>query len=614
MYLGLVILAPLAGFLTLLIFGSALSRRLICVIGVMSIAISFAFSLACALEYTEASTLIAWTWIPSDSGFFEPLQIGFYLDHLSLMMICMVTFVATWIAMFSVQFMEEEEGISRFFASMNLFVASMLILVLADNLLLLLLGWEGVGLCSYLLIGFWYQNADAHRAATKAFITTRIGDVGLLIAILIIAATLGSLVIQDLAGLAMSEWGMNSATATIVALCLLFAATGKSAQLPLQTWLPDAMLGPTPVSALIHAATMVTAGVYLIARLSGLFALSSTAQTGVLIVGAVTLLVGGFSALAQSDLKRVLAYSTMSQIGYMFLALGAGAYSAAMFHLLTHAFFKALLFLSAGVIGYAAHHEYNMFNLGGLKKTLPLAYYSFLVGALCLCALPLVTSGFYSKEFILSGVLFSVNGGVFAWACGIVGAFVTGLYTFRAITLTFFGEPRTAIEHQPGILMALPLLVLGVFSVGIGFIQMPESVFDVKIFENWLDGLFPNMLVRHVAFLSENLALVVASVVSVAGIIFGVLIFRTAKPKDNLLTHGFRFDEINKMLLITPFSFVSHFFRRDIFGRIATMMAELFMVLANFLGRAQSGRLSDYASFAAFSISFILVVGFLVLR
>jgi NADH-quinone oxidoreductase subunit L len=605
MLLGAIPLIPFVAFVLLLLLGTSLPRAAVSIIGVMGIAISSALSLICASQYTTVESVVLWKWI-------GPVNFAFYLDHLSLIMTCMITFVATCIAVFSVRFMDEEDDLARFFGSMNLFVASMLVLVLADNLLLLLLGWEGVGLCSYLLIGFWYKNRAAGTAATKAFITTRIGDVGLLVAMLFIVATLGELNIQSLQGLAAAKWPVGSIEATIVAMCLLFAATGKSAQIPLQTWLPDAMLGPTPVSALIHAATMVTAGVYLIARLSGIFALSPVAQMTVLVIGAATLLIAGFCALTQSDLKRVLAYSTMSQIGSMFLALGAGAYSAAMFHLLTHAFFKALLFLSAGVIGYCAHHEYDMFKLGGLRKTLPLAYYTFLVGALCLCALPLVTSGFYSKEFILSGVLYSVDGGIFAWAAGIVGALLTGLYTFRAIVITFHGEAKTPIDHKPGYLMAIPLTVLAVFSIGLGFLQTPELLGHVHVVSDWFSGLFQESLSHEGAFIPESASLAIASVVSLLGIFGGFYLYRRAKRVENVLTNGLGFDDLYGLVVVAPYTFLSRILRRDVFGEIAQSIARAVYDMAAFLGRVQTGRLSDYANLIAFSV--VIIVAFLVFR
>ncbi len=320
-----------------------------------------------------------------------------YLDGLSVTMLGVVTGVGFLIHLFASWYMRGETGYSRFFAYTNLFIASMLFLVLGDNLLFLYFGWEGVGLCSYLLIGFYYSNRNNGNAALKAFIVTRVGDVFMAFGLFILFQQFGTLNIQELLVLAPQKFPEGNLWLTLATLALLGGAVGKSAQLPLQTWLADAMAGPTPVSALIHAATMVTAGVYLIARCHGLFTLAPDILELVGIVGAVTLVLAGFAALVQTDIKRILAYSTMSQIGYMFLALGVGAWDAAIFHLMTHAFFKALLFLASGAVIVACHHEQNIFKMGGLWKKLPLAYASFVVGGAALAALPFLTAGFYPR-------------------------------------------------------------------------------------------------------------------------------------------------------------------------------------------------------------------------
>lgn len=339
-----------------------------------------------------------WTWL--DVADFNP-EITLKLDALSLVFVFVITFIGALIHIYSAGFMAHDTDYARFFASMNLFVVSMLLLVLADNLLLLYLGWEGVGLCSYLLIGFWYENPVNGYAARKAFTITRIGDTAMAIGLFMIFYQFGTLVISEISSTATVVLRQNTSGATVIALLLLAGGIGKSAQLPLQTWLPDAMAGPSPVSALIHAATMVTAGVYLIARLHVIFELSPVAQMTVAIIGAATLFVAGMSALTQFDIKRVLAYSTISQIGYMFLALGVGAWTAAVFHFMVHAFFKALLFLAAGAIIESLHHEHNMFKMGGLKNKMPLIFWTFLAGAVSLAAIPLISSGFYSKDQIL---------------------------------------------------------------------------------------------------------------------------------------------------------------------------------------------------------------------
>src|ERR1043166_4518444 len=353
---------PFASTLVLALFGRRMSRRMVAAAGVGSIGLSAMISVAIVPAFLAAGTpftQVLWTWI--DVAGFRP-EIAFYVDALSLVMVVVVTFVSFLIHLYSAEFMQEDEGYSRFFSYMNLFVGSMVILVLADNLLLLYLGWEGVGLCSYLLIGFWYRDPANGLAARKAFIVTRAGDTALIIGLFILFHSLGTLQIQDLMRLASAQWPIGSSIATTVAALLIGGAVGKSAQLPLQTWLPDAMAGPTPTSALIHAATMVTAGVYLIARTHVLFELAPPVQFAVATIGAATLLMAGFSALTQNDIKRVLAYSTVSQIGYLFLALGVGSWAAAMFHFMTHAFFKALLFLAAGIVIEALHHEHNVFR------------------------------------------------------------------------------------------------------------------------------------------------------------------------------------------------------------------------------------------------------------
>ena len=423
----------LAGFLVLAVLGGRLPRRGVAIVGVGSVALSTlaAFLVAGSFLGTppagNAYTQTLWQWM-SVSGL-SP-RIAFYLDALSLLMVLVVTFVGLLIHLYSAEFMIDDEGYSRFFAYMNLFVASMLTLVLADNLLLLYLGWEGVGLCSYLLIGFWYTDPANGAAAQKAFIVTRIGDTAMALGLFLSFTRLGTLDIQSLMQRAAREWPTGSAPAAAAALLLLGGALGKSAQLPLQTWLPDAMAGPTPVSALIHAATMVTAGVYLIARTHVLFALAPAVQLLVGVIGAATLLLAGCSALTQRDIKRVLAYSTISQIGYMFLALGVGAWGAAMFHFMTHAFFKALLFLAAGVLIQALNHEHDIFRMGGLWRQLPVAFWTFLVGGAALAGFPLITAGFYSKDLILAQAWSSGLAGHWLWAAGWIGALLTAVTSF----------------------------------------------------------------------------------------------------------------------------------------------------------------------------------------
>lgn len=472
--LYLTFLFPLLGWLVLAFSLGRLGKRTSALIGVGSIGLSALTTLWVGMDFLanppEGGVYIQHLWQWMAVGHFTP-TFSLALDGLSLTMLGVVTGVGFFIHLFASWYMRGEEGYSRFFTYTNLFIASMLFLVLADDLLFVYLGWEGVGLCSYLLIGFYYKDRNNGAAALKAFIVTRVGDVFLAIGLFILYRELGTLNIHELLVRAPTMFAEGSPALSLACLMLLGGAVGKSAQLPLQTWLADAMAGPTPVSALIHAATMVTAGVYLIARTHGLFLLAPEILHLVGLVGAITLVLAGFAALVQTDIKRILAYSTMSQIGYMFLALGVGAWEGAIFHLMTHAFFKALLFLSAGAVIVATHHEQNIFKMGGLRKSLPLVYACFLVGGSALAALPLVTSGFYSKDAILWQVEASGQSALL-WA-GLVGAFLTSLYTFRLIFIAFHGKEQTKAHAGHGLAHHLPLLVLLVLSTGIGALITP---------------------------------------------------------------------------------------------------------------------------------------------
>ncbi|HEX7388871.1 MAG TPA: NADH-quinone oxidoreductase subunit L, partial [Acidiphilium sp.] len=384
--LWLIPLLPLVAATTLMITAGRLPARAVALVGVVPVAASAVIAVIIAVGFITAPppghayTEILWHWIAV--GGFAPV-VGLYLDPLSLVMMLVVTIVGFLILLYSTEFMAGDEGYSRFFAYMNLFVASMLVLLLASDLLFLYVGWEGVGLCSYLLIGYWYQDTANGSAARKAFIMTRIGDTAFLIGLFVLFTQLGTLDIQPLLHKAAATWPAGgSAIAAIATALLLLGAIGKSGQVPLQTWLPDAMAGPTPVSALLHAATMVTAGVYLIARMHGLYELAPDVQMTVAAIGALTLFLAGFAALNQHDIKRVLAYSTVSQIGYMFLALGVGAWTAGIFHFMSHAFFKALLFLAAGAVTMRLeHHEHDIFKMGGLFQKLPVAFWTFVIGS-----------------------------------------------------------------------------------------------------------------------------------------------------------------------------------------------------------------------------------------
>ena len=619
-FLWLIPALPFASASVLVLFGSRLSRRASAVVGVGSIGLAALITILVALSFFSAPpsgssyTQVLWTWI--NVAGFEP-EIGFYLDPLSLVMVLVVTFVGFLIHIYSAEFMIEDEGYSRFFAYMNLFVASMITLLLANNLLLLYLGWEGVGLCSYLLIGFWYREPANGLAARKAFIVTRVGDTAMSLGLFLLFTQLGTLQIQDLMQRASEQWQAGSIYAVIAALLLLGGAVGKSAQLPLQVWLPDAMAGPTPTSALIHAATMVTAGVYLIARTHVLFALAPAAQFAVAIVGASTLLLAGFSALTQHDIKRVLAYSTISQIGYMFLALGVGAWQAGIFHFMTHAFFKALLFLGAGVIINALHEEHSIFRMGGLRKELPVAFWTFLIAGCSLAGLPFITAGFFSKDLIIWGALSAEQGHPGFWIAGIIGALLTSLYTFRLIFRVFFGPLGTPVTKRPGYAMTIPLLILAFLSIVGGYLKQPLLDF--------LHLVLPPTIEAPTGALTEIHSEAIAAIVFLIGVYFAYLFHlqkrsladaMVANPVGRALHQwwfsGWGFDWLYDKAFVQPFIRAAEINKSDFIDAFYTGVARLTELFYRGLSETETGRLRWYTmGMAAGSVLFVVMVLFL---
>jgi NADH-quinone oxidoreductase subunit L len=612
---------PLASFVVLACFGSRLSKTASALLGVGSVGFSAAVTLLIGFEFLGAPpasgfySQTLWNWIAV--GNLQP-AVTLYLDALSLLMTFVITFVGFLIHLYASEYMADDADYARFFASMNLFVASMLVLVLADNLLLLYLGWEGVGLCSYLLIGFWYTDPANARAAVKAFLVTRIGDTAMAIGLFLLFAKLGTLQIQPLMAEAASQWPEGSGWAMAAAALLLGGAVGKSAQLPLQTWLPDAMAGPTPVSALIHAATMVTAGVYLIARTHVLFGLAPQVELAVAAIGALTLLLAGFSALVQSDIKRVLAYSTISQIGYMFLALGVGAWHAAMFHFMTHAFFKALLFLAAGAVIVSLHHEQNIFKMGGLRKQLPLTFWTFLIGAASLAGIPFITAGFYSKDWILAQAWTSDAGGPWFWFAGLFGAFLTAIYSFRLIFIVFFGEAKTHVHHQPGRRMTWPLVVLATLAIVSGFLEMPETLGHVAAFSHFLGSALPPS--HHPEASVEAMLIGIAVAVALLGLAVAYFLYLRHPGKVDAVTKvplaasvhrlwfsGWGFDRLYHLMFVAPVLWVAEINKNDIIDQIYRFTAWLHRLVHQFLRTTQSGQLRWYA--AGIGVGTVIVVG-----
>ncbi|GAA3901408.1 NADH-quinone oxidoreductase subunit L [Halomonas cibimaris] len=608
MLLPLTFLLPLAGTLILAFSRGRLSYRASATLGTASVGLAALATALIALNFAsgDAGQLTLWTWIAV--GDFQP-GISLALDGLSLTMLGVITGVGFFIHLFAAWYMRGEDGITRFYTYMNLFVFSMVLLVLGDNLLLLFLGWEGVGLCSYLLIGYYYTHSANGWAGFKAFIITRIGDVFLAIGMFLLFSRLGTLNIAEILELAPRAWQSGDTVVELAAFLLLGGALGKSAQLPLHTWLADAMAGPTPVSALIHAATMVTAGVYLIARMHGIFELAPAALYATGVIGALTLLMAGFAALAQTDIKRVLAYSTMSQIGYMFLALGVGAYDTAIFHLMTHAFFKALLFLSAGAVIISCHHEQDMRRLGGLWRTLPLAYMGFVVGGAALAALPLVSAGFYSKDAILWQALAADQQGLLA--AGLIGALLTSLYTLRLIIATFHGPAKSdsarRAEAGRGLAHGLPLCVLAILSTFIGAWITPP-----------LAGVLPASPGEN-ATAGHGALELIAAAVALAGMALGVWVFSLHRGWLTLADAGlgawlwrlwhraWGFDALFDRTLVRPYRGAVRLLKSDVFDGVFRLLAWCMRLVHRGLSRTQTGKLRGYAVTMVMGATLILL-------
>ncbi len=471
-----IVLLPLLGFLINGLFGKNLPKIVVGSLATAMVFGSFCIAVSLFMNFNSESQPVivkAFEWFRVNG---VQINFGFQIDQLSLMMVMIITGIGSLIHLYSIGYMSHDKGFYKFFTYLNLFIFSMVLLVMGSNYLILFIGWEGVGLCSYLLIGFWYTNEEYGKAARKAFIMNRIGDLALLIGIFMIAAQTNAVDYLSVAENA-SKFELDGTVIIFITASLFIGATGKSAQVPLYTWLPDAMAGPTPVSALIHAATMVTAGIYLVVRSNFLFTLAPTVQGGILFIGFLTAALAGFYALRQNDIKKVLAYSTVSQLGFMFIALGLGAYTTAMFHVMTHAFFKALLFLGAGSVIHAMSNEQDMRFMGGLKKYIPLTHATFLIGTLAISGFPLL-SGMISKDEILVAA-FAKN--PIYWVILFVLAAMTATYMFRLYYLTFHGEFRGTEEqkhhlHESPSNMTLPLIVLAILSVIGGFINLPHFI------------------------------------------------------------------------------------------------------------------------------------------
>ena len=566
----LIPLLPFTGFLIAGLFGKYLKERAatVAVAGVFG---AFVFAVSAFIDVL-GGTLIdenLYSWITIGN---LNINVGFQIDQLTAVMLMVVTTLSTLIHIYSIGYMHGDKGFARFFAYLELFTFFMLVLVMANNFLLMFVGWEGVGLCSYLLIGFWYEKKSASDAGIKAFVVNRVGDFGFVLGMMLIFVTFGTLDFTDVfkavslpaAAQTIDLLGIEVNVITLICLLLFVGATGKSAQIPLYVWLPDAMEGPTPVSALIHAATMVTAGVFMVARCAPLFSLSHTAMNVVAVVGGVTAIFAATIGLVQNDIKRVIAYSTISQLGYMFLGLGVGAFAAGIFHLTTHAFFKGLLFLASGSVIHALSGEQDMRKMGSLKSKIKITYWVFIFGTLALTGI-FPFAGFFSKDEILWSVYGSNRA---LWVVGVIGALMTAFYSFRLIFLTFFGKSRMDHEvehhvHESPKIMTVPLIILAFFSITIGWIGIPGAIIHhINLFGEFLAPVFP--AVHHGGDESRLLEIglmVFSVVVALAGwrMAYVLYVKKTSIPDAiaekykgvyNLLLNKYRVDEVYNAIFV----------------------------------------------------------------
>ena len=608
---------PLLGFLLNGFLGKRFGTRFVTFIGPLAIALSFAQSLVLFFQMLEIEGNVLnehlYTWI--SSGSFEA-GINFQVDQLSGLYLLVITGVGFLIHVYSVGYMHGESGYYRFFAYLNLFVFFMLILVLGDSFLLMFVGWEGVGLCSYLLIGYYFEKDSAAEAAKKAFLFNRVGDFGVLSAVLLIFLTFGSIEFGTINNEAVSRLEYGGGLVTAITLLLFLGATGKSAQIPLYVWLPDAMEGPTPVSALIHAATMVTAGLYMVARLSHLFVLAPFTMNVIAVVGTVTALLAATVAITQTDIKRVLAYSTVSQLGYMFLAMGVGAFGAGVFHVMTHAFFKALLFLGSGSVILAVHHEQDMRKMGALKNKLPITYITMLLGTLAISGIPFF-SGFFSKDEILWKAYSSPLGNPWLWGVGFLTAGLTAFYMFRMIYLTFHGESRVDSHtaehvHESPLSMTIPLMILALLAVTGGFFGVPH-VFHLipNGMENYFQGFFTEIPSGHGAVSTEwtlmgfsvafaLLAWFVAGRLYHSGFDLASKLRSKCEPLYQLSLNKWYVDEFYNSVIIQPGRLFSthilwRLFDQNVIDRAVNTTADVARMVGNSIRPLQNGLTQNYA-------------------
>lgn len=623
----LLLLTPFVGFLFNVFFGKKAGKNISGAIGTLAVVVSFAMSVYFFMQLNTSGKAIPviklFDWIQLGN---LKIDFGILLDQLSLLWLLFVTGIGSLIHLYSISYMHDDENMHKFFAYLNLFVFFMITLVVGSNLLVMFIGWEGVGLCSYLLIGFWYKNQDYNDAAKKAFIMNRIGDLGFLIGIFILANLFSTVdfvqLKQIVTGISQMPYPNSFwLQISIATLCLFIGATGKSAQLPLYTWLPDAMAGPTPVSALIHAATMVTAGIFMITRMNFLFDLTHDIQNVIAVVGAITALVAASIGLLQNDIKKVLAYSTVSQLGLMFLALGMGAYTVAVFHVITHAFFKACLFLGSGSVIHALHGEQDMRKMGGLRKVMPITFATMLISTLAIAGI-FPFAGFWSKDEILM-VAFEHN--KVLWIVGSIASIMTAFYMFRLMYLTFFREFRGTEEqkhhlHESPSLITLPLIILAALATVGGLINLPGS--------NWLNHFLEPILTtkheHHALGSQEYMLMAIALTGAIIGIVwaYSKYIKQGFVPKEDSEITGFSktiynkyyVDEFYTSLTVKPLNGLSNFFRTTLEPALGKVVYG-FGTVANGIGnqgkKLQTGSIGLYLF--AFVIGLLAIVSYLFL-
>jgi NADH-quinone oxidoreductase subunit L len=628
LHLWLIPVLPFLGFLLNGLLGRRLPNAVVSAIALLFTAAPLAMVLNIALQFSSLTLPhVEWFTTPWIATATFRVDFDFLLDPLSLVMLLIVTGVGFLIHIYSIGYMAHEEGYWRYFAYLNLFMFFMLTLVLAENFLLMFVGWEGVGLASYLLIGFYFQRESAAEAGKKAFVLNRIGDFGFLLAMFLMIAHFGSVSYARVFSAIADHPDMQGGFLTAIALLLVLGATGKSAQIPLYVWLPDAMEGPTPVSALIHAATMVTAGVYMVVRSHVLFDRSPFALGVIAIIGAATALFAATVGMVQTDIKRVLAYSTISQLGYMFLACGAAAYSAAIFHLVTHAFFKALLFLCAGSVIHGLGGQQDMRAMGGLRKSIPITFWTMSAGVFAIAGLP-PFSGFFSKDAILYQAFLSPTAGPLLWFVGLVTVLLTAFYMFRLWYLTFFGEIRShdVHPHESPWWMLAPLVILAVLAVAGGWIGIPQALGGGDQFAKFLEPVVkdPALVNPEGSLNQERLFTVVSVVMALIGWFVADLLYRR-KPglADRLverisgfyalLVNKYWIDQIYNAVIVTPLLFASRYllwgaFDRGLVNGGGSMAAGSVRGLGALVQRVQSGNIRSYAGWLAIGAAALLLI------